>query len=261
MANSLHTPAGSLRVHHFGDGAVQHVALHGFTLTGASMASLGAHLDGVTLAPDLPGHGETSLVEVDLAATKTALVTLLSALDVPPILIGYSQGGRIAAHVASDRPDVIQGLVMISATCGLRDRARRERRRSDEKTARDIESLGVSAFLDDWLVRPLTATTGLPEDVAAWDRKIRTGNTSGGLAAAVRGLGQGALPRVDATSLNMATMWMAGGADETYAATMRMEAVRAGGRFVLIPDVGHNVVLEQPAVVAEYITAWAETLL
>ena len=56
--------------------------------------------------------------------------------------------------------------------------------------------IGVSVFLDNWLARPLTLTASLDDEAANADRALREENSAAGLAAALRGLGQGACPYV-----------------------------------------------------------------
>src|ERR671931_138833 len=65
------------------------------------------------------------------------------------------------------------------------------RRRSDEALAERIEAIGVEAFADEWGAQPLFA--GQDERVAAAAHADRLRNTAAGLAAALRGLGTGAM--------------------------------------------------------------------
>ncbi len=53
----------------------------------------------------------------------------------------------------------------------------------------------------------------------------------------------------------MPTTWMAGGEDPTYAAVAREAASAAGGRLVVVPGAGHNLVLEAPDAVGSEIDA------
>jgi putative flavoprotein involved in K+ transport len=74
------------------------------------------------IAPDLPGHGGSSLGSTPLVADQALswLEALLAATcDVPPILIGELLGGAIAAHFAARDCDKLAHLVLVD-TFGLR---------------------------------------------------------------------------------------------------------------------------------------------
>ena len=82
------------------------------------------------------------------------------------IYVGYSMGGRLCLRLALDRPDLVRGLVLVSASPGIADRASAPRgRATDEQLARDVERDGVDAFLERWLAQPMFAT--LPRDARA----------------------------------------------------------------------------------------------
>ena len=103
-------------------------------------------------APDLPGHGASS----NLPATFESVVGLVEWLagGEPPVLIGYSMGGRLALRYALERP--VAGLVLVSAGPGIAHPvAREERRISDERLAADLAVVGVEAFIDQWLGNPM----------------------------------------------------------------------------------------------------------
>lgn len=256
MARMLATRDGPLAVHHMGHGATRFVALHGFTLTGASFAALADELPAAVVAPDLPGHGATRIEPVDLDTTLCGLSALVEELDVPPVVIGYSQGGRLAAHLAALPDAPIAGIVMVSATLGLEGDARPERRHADDELARRIESEGVERFLDRWLTQPLTGAGHLDAAGAASDRSLRAENTSAGLAAALRGLGQGAIPRVTPSSVAAPSLWLAGADDAVYVERMRTDASLTGGQFEIIADAGHNLIRDAAGAVASVIARW-----
>ena len=71
------------------------------------------------IVPDLPGHGESCLPpasEASLERLVEAVVTLLETLACgPAVIVGHSMGGRVGAHVALRRPDLVRGLVLVNA--------------------------------------------------------------------------------------------------------------------------------------------------
>src|SRR6202011_6209711 len=72
--------------------------------------------------------------------------------------VGYSMGGRLSLHLALERPDLVERLVLVGATAGLASPAdRAARRAADEALAGRLAAEGVEAFVDWWLAQPLFA--------------------------------------------------------------------------------------------------------
>src|SRR5207244_5173075 len=83
----------------------------------------------------------------------------------PARYVGYSMGGRLCLRLALDRPEVVQRLVLVSASPGIQDDGERAARRdADERLARQIERDGADVFLERWIAQPLFAT--LPRRIA-----------------------------------------------------------------------------------------------
>lgn len=227
------------------------VALHGFTLHGGMFAELAEELDVGVAAPDLPGHGRTSVDPVTTPAAVTAVSELLAPMQCP-VLLGYSQGARIALQIALDHPNLIGALVLVSGSPGLPERARKVRRAADEGLAVRIERIGVTRFVDEWLANPMTATDAVAGLRREADRNVRLENTAKGLAAALRGMGQATVPDSSELigSLQIPAAFVAGRRDAKYAALATTMASACGQRPVLVSGVGHNVILEAPGAVA-----------
>lgn len=224
-------------------------ALHGFTLTGAqfeplSDAGLEIH------APDLPGHGDTVVDPVDPASTVGALGEWLASFHEPVPLLGYSQGGRMALLAALEYPTFVDRLILVSASPGIRDEEQRaERRARDGALARRIEAVGIDVFLDEWLTGPITGTAHLDEAVRRRDRLVRRGNTATGLAAALRGIGQGSQPyvgdRIETLAIPLLTV--SGRNDTRYDRLAgAMASAAPDGIHRSIRNAGHNVLLDAP---------------
>lgn len=245
-------------VHEFGEPPAAVVALHGFTLHGGMFADFAEELGVGVAAPDLPGHGRTEVDPVTTAAATTAIAEMLAGMP-RPLLLGYSQGARIALQVALSHPDLLTALVLVSGSPGLSDRARKLRRVADEGLAARIERIGVTRFIDEWLANPMTATDAVAEAKRQADRRLRQENSATGLAAALRGMGQASVP--DATeligSLQMPAAFIAGRRDPKYTELATTMAAARRQRPVLVSGAGHNVILEAPRAVA---TAVADLL-
>lgn len=221
------------------------ILVHGFTQTGRSWApvvsALGDRFEIVT--PDLPGHGARG----DLRVGIEEAARLLGEDGGRGTYVGYSLGGRVALRLALDRPDLVERLVLVSATAGIEDDDDRAARRdADETLATALEEEGLDAFLDEWLAQPLFATLA-PERAGLESRRE---NTAAGLAGALRLLGQGSMEPMwmRLFDLRMPVLVVAGELDETYC----LQAVHLGGwmgevaHLALLPGSGHACHLEQP---------------
>jgi 2-succinyl-6-hydroxy-2,4-cyclohexadiene-1-carboxylate synthase len=233
------------------------VLLHGFTQTGRSwgptIAALGERYRA--LAPDIRGHGEAAAARpVDFASVH---VDVLAAAPRRFALAGYSMGGRIALSLACAAPERIDRLVLVGASPGLADAdERRARRAADDALAERIEADGIEAFAAHWAALPLFA--GQPPAVAAAAHATRLAQSPAGLAAALRGLGTGAmeplwerLPR-----LAIPVALVAGERDAKFRALAeRMAAALPDAALHVVPGAGHAVQLEAPEALADIVSA------
>jgi 2-succinyl-6-hydroxy-2,4-cyclohexadiene-1-carboxylate synthase len=234
--------------------------LHGFTHTGRGWDEVVRRLDDERyrpLAPDLRGHGAAaSRRPIDFDSCVADVAGLAAG---PFALAGYSQGARLALHVALAHPERVTRLVLVSGTAGLEDAAERARRQAaDEALAAWMEAGGrlMSEVADRWAAQPLFAHQA-PE-VAAAARTDRLTNSPADLAAALRGIGTGVMAplwhRLD--ELKMPVALLAGALDEKYVALgERLAAALPAGRLTIVPDAGHALPLEAPAAVAAAIEA------
>jgi 2-succinyl-6-hydroxy-2,4-cyclohexadiene-1-carboxylate synthase len=231
------------------------VLLHGFTNTGASWDQVVAALPERyrAVAPDIRGHGTASGVRpVSLAG----VVDDVSALATEPFaLAGYSMGGRLALHVALAMPERVRRLVLIGASPGIADPAAREdRRAADDRLAGEVERMTIDAFAERWAQTAVLADQ--PAEVQAAIHRDRLRSTPAGLAAALRGLGTGALPSLweRLGELAVPVELVVGERDAKFleiAGEMALALPRA--RMHVVSDAGHAVHLEAPEAVAEVI--------
>jgi 2-succinyl-6-hydroxy-2,4-cyclohexadiene-1-carboxylate synthase len=171
------------------------------------------------------------------------------------VLAGYSMGGRLALHVALSHPRRVEALVLVAATPGLVDPVEREARaREDAALAEQIEASTIEEFADRWGRNPLFK--GQPKQVADAARADRLRNGTAGLAAALRGLGQGASEPLWGRlgELRMPVVLVVGERDARYRKLAeRMAATIPHADVLVVPATGHAVHLEAPGIVAEAI--------
>jgi 2-succinyl-6-hydroxy-2,4-cyclohexadiene-1-carboxylate synthase len=231
------------------------VLVHGFTQTRSSWEAIARslHADGYeVVCVDAPGHGESAMLHLDLVAGADAL----GSTGGTATYVGYSMGGRLALHLAFAAPQLVERLVLVSATAGIEgERERAARRDADEQRAAEIERDGVAAFLDRWLAAPLFA--GLPASAVGLDARLD--NTAAGLASSLRLAGTGAQRSLwpDLAALSMPVRLVAGALDEKFAGiAARMAARIPDAELAVVAEAGHAVHLERPDDVLALLRGW-----
>jgi 2-succinyl-6-hydroxy-2,4-cyclohexadiene-1-carboxylate synthase len=233
--------------------------LHGFTGRGTSW---GAHATAFARAfrvivVDLPGHGRTGTAapeRVTVERTADDLAAILRRLDAGPAhVLGYSFGARIALRLAVAHPGSVRRLVLESPSAGIADPVERAARAAeDDELAARIERDGIEAFVAEWERRPAFAShaTTLTPERAARQRRTRLANRADGLAASLRGAGQGAMEPLHDRLGGVAapTLVLTGTLDGR--GRPRAEQVAAGipgARLAVIGGAGHTPHEETPA--------------
>ena len=241
------------------------ILLHGFTGSSASWGD--GLIDGLTSAGvqpvlvDLPGHGrhvgETDPADFTLDAALGSISEAGGAEPGP--ILGYSMGGRLALAYAVRHPERVSYLILESASPGLAtESSRADRRASDETLALRLETDGIETFVELWETQPLFGSQSvLPQEVRAALRARRLLNDADSLAAALRGLGTGALPSYwgDLERLKVPTLILVGELDQKFAEIGQKAARQFPDvRLAVVPGAGHAVHLERP-------DAWLEAVL
>lgn len=237
------------------------VALHGFTGSGLDFEPFLHGIGAPVHAPDLPGHGAAALQPSSLEATLDRLVPFIRSRG-PCNLLGYSLGGRLALQIALRRPSLLTGLVLVGANAGIETaEGRRARRQQDDQLARRIEAEGVGAFTLCWADKPIISSQRrIPAPWRDAMRQRRLTNSAPGLAASLRGLGQGSVPPVWSRlrEIRIPVLLLTGAEDSKYTRlAARMHALLPNAEHVVIAGAGHCAHLEQPVVAAQTLRGWA----
>lgn len=234
--------------------------LHGFTGRGSDWSPFlpAVHATGYrTVVVDLLGHGRSDAPRdparhaVERQATDLATI-LRQAEAAPAVVVGYSMGARIALRLAVAEPRVVAGLFLESPSAGIAGSADRSARlAADLELADRLERDGLEAFLRAWEANPLFAGEHRLRQVRR-DRihRARARNRVEGLAASLRGAGQGAMEPLHERLAAIATPTrvVAGELDPAGAARARAIAEAVPGAILtVLPRRGHAPHRESPA--------------
>ncbi len=232
--------------------------IHGFTGRGFDWAPFLPDLRRArtTITVDLLGHGDSESpadpARHAIERQAADLAGILRRLGLAPAdVVGYSLGARIALRMAVAEPDVVARLFLESPSAGIADQANRSARlAADEQLAQLLDRDGIEAFVDRWEKLPVfVAERAMPAVERARLQAARLDNQPTGLAASLRGAGQGAMePLHDRLAgVTAPTLVVAGALDE--AGSDRARAIVSGipgARMAILEGIGHAPHREAP---------------
>jgi pimeloyl-ACP methyl ester carboxylesterase len=202
---------------------------------------------------DLPGHGESNMPEP--FSLEGAVATLQRALDDvpggPPILVGHSLGGLVAAAAAIESPRRLAGLVLVESA--LRPQLPPDQRaRWLDRLDHDYDAVLRDAYLG--FGRDSLQGEALYRRVAALDRRavsrwIRLA-WSADLTPRVAEIDVPVLAVLAERSWGIDEPWEAVAEALGYTGLTRLRAAR-------VRDSGHFVMLDQPSRLASLVHGFA----
>ncbi len=244
------------------------VFLHGFTGNASSFGDVAGALRSVSTramaAPPLLGHGaaasyrRTAGTDGFTAEVNRIAACIREVSREPVHLVGYSMGARVALGVVVCHPTVVARATLIGVHPGLTTAdERRARQLADQRWIELLETRGIEAFVDEWEQLPLwQSQSELPAEARARQRRARLEHTAEGLAAAMHALGLGRMPSYGPSLESIATpiQLVAGEHDRKFRTiAARMWDPLPNAHISIVPDCGHNAVLERPDYVADLI--------
>ncbi|SDJ63411.1 2-succinyl-6-hydroxy-2,4-cyclohexadiene-1-carboxylate synthase [Salimicrobium halophilum] len=235
--------------------------LHGFTGSTNIWEEVKGHLPGFRMIRvDLPGHGKTGDIGVlSMEEVACDLKAMLQELNIERLSVaGYSMGGRTALFFASMYPDMVDRLILESASPGLRTvEERKERIRKDRNVIDLLENHGIEAFTDKWEELPLfESIKELPASRRHSLRKERLANDGSGLIASLEGMGTGVQPSLwdDLKTLDKPVCLIAGEKDAKYKKlNEEMAEIFPQAQLHLVKNAGHIPHLEKPDIFSEIV--------
>jgi 2-succinyl-6-hydroxy-2,4-cyclohexadiene-1-carboxylate synthase len=173
--------------------------------------------------------------------------------DAPPVLVGYSLGGRLTLQALLARPRRWRAAILISTHPGLESAEdRRARVETDAVWAKRARESDWVDFLADWNAQPVFAggsAPPVPSQLALEPRREA-------IARAFECWSLGWQEPVDLGSVPCPVLWIAGEHDARF----RALAEAMPGEKWIAPGCGHRVPWERPADLAQAIETFLRSL-
>jgi len=251
----------------YGEG-IPLVLLHGFTGNTATwepfQKTWGKSFQLIMV--DIIGHGLTDSPSdpkrYEIAQVASDLKALLLSLDIESShILGYSMGGRLALTFACRYPEMVDSLILVSSSPGLRTiEERQNRMEQDEKLAKRIEREGIKTFVDYWENIPLFASVKkTPQAVQEAIRRERLQQKEIGLSNSLREMGTGKQPNnwKCLPKLNVPVLLLSGSRDTKFVKIAdEMEKLLTNIKKMIIQEAGHMIQVEKQDLFEEVIMDW-----
>ncbi len=210
--------------------------MHGWGGTHEQLARSAEGLDSVAI--DLPGFGASPAPSSPWGAQEyaKAIAPILDSFDAPPVVVGYSFGGRVAVELAAAHPDQVAALVLTGVPL-LRKRGKAKA----SKMFRLVKRLNAVGLLSDERLEAERRKRG------SADYRNASGVMRDVLVRVVNESYEEALGRV---SCPVDFVW--GEADTAAPVAMAEEAralVGSETTFTVVPGRSHFLPAEEPAAV------------
>jgi 3-oxoadipate enol-lactonase len=208
---------------------------------------------------DLPGHGNSPLVESGLAAfAESVLATLEKAGIERAAVLGMSLGGMVAQAIAVAAPRRITRLILAHTSAQSTAPARALWQQRLEAVA----AAGMDSQIDGTLGRWFTESfrTSAPMTMA-WIASMIRATSVEGFGSAVRAI-QGLDLLCVLDQVRAPTLVLAGALDQATTVAQAETIARAipGAQLEVLPDVAHVSNVQQPTVFSECIGAFLAPL-
>ncbi len=207
------------------------------------------------VAMDIVGHGKS---EVPGSVNNYSIESIINQVKfvkdhLTPnkiFLLGYSMGGRIALSYASVYPDDLKGLILESASAGIKnDEERKKRYEEDLKLAEFIETHTLEEFIEMWHDQELFNTQRrFSNDKLKKIKKKKFTASKIGYANSLKGFSTGIMPPVHdkLKKIPLKTLLITGELDSKFTGINARLAKRFfKAKHKIVRNSGHNTHLEE----------------
>ncbi len=241
--------------------------LHGFTGSRRSWDAVRDALDYPTAAIDLPGHGETRIIDpnkpVSFEVLISDLLQILDHLNYKKIhLCGYSFGGRIALAFAMTHPERLSSLILESASPGLAEAQSRQERMAKDRELADKFVADFKNSIAQWSRLPFFRCQQ-QRNPSEWQKQQETRQQAhpAGLAYALEYFGTGAQPSYweNLNRLSLPVLLISGDEDAKFKGIAREMCQRLTHcESAAIQQAGHTTHLDQSEKFISVLKYWIE---
>jgi 2-succinyl-6-hydroxy-2,4-cyclohexadiene-1-carboxylate synthase len=247
------------------------VFLHGFTGSSRDFLELPDSIisNYRCLIPDLPGHGQTQVIEDKTSFTAAGQVALLEqwldSLGQSKFhLFGYSMGGRLALQFAFQNYHQLLSLILVSTTAGIKEEAARlSRAQADSQLAERILDSNPVDFLTTWLSQRLfQGVADKGQDFIAKEVVRRLPLQTSGLACSLKYFSSGVIPSVwhQLSNIKTPTLVIAGSRDKKYLVlASELVALIPKATLEILPT-GHAPLIESPDLLWERVAEFLNSI-
>ena len=207
------------------------------------------------LALDIVGHGKSDSpgnVENYKLESLIAQIKFVKNHLTPNkvFLLGYSMGGRLALSYAAANPDDVKGLILESATAGIKnDEERQKRYEEDLKLAEFIETHTLEEFIEMWHDQELFNTQRrFSNDKLKKMKKKKSSASKIGYANSLKGFSTGIMPPVHdkLKKIPIKTLLISGDLDSKFTGiNARLSKRFFKAKHKIVRNSGHNTHLEE----------------
>ncbi len=233
--------------------------LHGFTGSSEDWSAVLPEIDNRfnKFTIDLLGHGKSAFPNDPELYSWELQVEQLNKLithftEEKIILTGYSMGGRLALCYAFTYPERILGLILESASPGIKNKKQREKRiKEDEGVAEFISSHPAEEFIEMWMQKDIFSTQlRFSEEKRNEIKKRKMRNNPIGLSNSLLGFSTGKMPSLYSglKNINAKTLLITGELDTKFTSLNKTIVNKfPAAKHIIIKNAGHTVHLEEPA--------------
>ncbi|QJF24683.1 2-succinyl-6-hydroxy-2,4-cyclohexadiene-1-carboxylate synthase [Mammaliicoccus vitulinus] len=204
---------------------------------------------------DLPGHGSDQSSYDEKWSMEFIANHIKKIVDYYQLknvyLHGYSMGGRVALSFATQFPELLNGLILESASPGLaNDEDKLSRIEVDHNRARYIQHVGMKQFVEEWSQLPLFKSQSmLSSEERERIKQMRLSQTPDGLSKALIDYGIGVQPSYWKAlhALEVPTCIIVGSEDKKFIEIgKQMHESIKNSKFHIVNEAGHTIHVEQP---------------
>jgi 2-succinyl-6-hydroxy-2,4-cyclohexadiene-1-carboxylate synthase len=216
------------------------------------------------IALDIVGHGKSdapgNVTYYSIESIIAQIKYIKDHLTAEKIfLLGYSMGGRIALNYAATYPDDVKGLILESATAGIKnDDERQKRYEEDLKLAEFIDTHTLEEFVEIWSDQELFNTQRrFSNDKLKKIKKKKASGSKIGYANSLKGFSTGIMPPVHdkLKKIPLKVLLITGDLDSKYTGiNARLSKRFFKAKHKIVRNSGHNTHLEEPKRFIEIVT-------